>query len=236
MFFSKKKRKDAIPLDELQDMSKKGLSDREIVKKLKKEGYSYDEIEKAMLSAVREGVETPGGIGEFGERAEEPAPQPDVLDFDPFYQQKQPEMNFDAQIQEVNPEAIIEELIEGVIDEKWDKFNKKFKKYEDDLERIGTTIKQFEQKVEEVKNEPHSEEFKLRADVLSNQIEELEARVGGLEKAFKQFLPSLSQNIENLSRIIHELKETKAEETEHIRPRYSEHEMRKEHHRREMEA
>jgi len=39
----------------------------------------------------------------------------------------------------------------------------------------------------------------------------LEIRISGLEKAFRQFLPSLTRNIESLSDMVHEVKEKKYE-------------------------
>ena len=52
----------------------------------------------------------------------------------------------------------------------------------------------------------HSEDIQS----LYAKVEDLEARVGGLEKAFKQFLPTLTRNIESLSAMIHEMKRERA--------------------------
>jgi hypothetical protein len=238
MFFGKKKKKGSIPIEEVQNMTARGFSDREIVKKLKKDGFAYDEIERAMLNAVKAGVS--GDTQSFGQFSRAPEEVPtnaganEAFSFDEFIQAppqqaQQPQAYSGEQQLDINPEAIIEELIEGVIEEKWEKFNKKFKKYEEDLERVGVTIKAFEKKVEDVKNEPESAEFKMKTDVLNNRIEELEARVGGLEKAFKQLLPSLTRNIENLSSIIHEMKDSR--QNEHVmhanREEHTAHEHRK---------
>lgn len=204
MFF-KKKNKGPVPVEQIQALSRRGLSDREIIKKMKKEGYSYDEIEKAMLQAVKQGVG-----GEQLQEIKQPAEENFVLD--DLYQQpaaaappQEPatEINTDN----VNAEAIIEELIEGVIEEKWEKFNKKIKEQEQNLENVSTMIKQLEQKLQMMKSDAIPKELELRSDVVNNRMDELEVRIGGLEKAFKQFLPSLTRNIENLSNIIHEMKQ-----------------------------
>ena len=47
-------------------------------------------------------------------------------------------------------------------------------------------------------------------DFAANKLDDLEARIGGLEKAFRQFLPSLTENIEALSKMIHEMKAKQA--------------------------
>lgn len=206
MFFKKKKDKGPVPVEEVQAMTRRGLSDREIIKKLKKQGFSYDEIEKAMLGAVKQGV---GGEPQFQE-IRQPASQEQTF-MDEIYQpqptQVQPEsVQQEVNVDNINPEAIIEELIEGVIEEKWEKFNKKIKEQEQSLENVATMIKQFEQKLQSMKSDSIPKELEMRADVINNRLDDLDVRIGGLEKAFKQFLPSLTRNIENLSSIIHEMK------------------------------
>ncbi len=59
MLFGSKKPKEekAIPIEEVQKMTKKGMSDKDIIKHLKGKGYSYESIEGAMLKAVKEGVD-----------------------------------------------------------------------------------------------------------------------------------------------------------------------------------
>ena len=142
MFFGKKKQKGPVSVEEIQSMQRKGMTDREIIKKMKKSGYSYDEIEKAMLQSVKQGV---SGEPELQEIA---APANNSFSLDDLYQQQpqqpqfQQEQEMEINTENVNAEAIIEELIEGVIEEKWEKFNKKIKEQEQNLENIAATIKQ----------------------------------------------------------------------------------------------
>jgi len=48
--------------------------DATVIKKLKSQGYSYDSIEKAMLQAVKEGVDEPASIGDANEMPTFPEP------------------------------------------------------------------------------------------------------------------------------------------------------------------
>lgn len=208
MFFKSKKKSGPVPVDKIRALTQKGMSDREIVKKLKKQGYSYDQIEKSMLEAVRAGVEEPSSSapprfeGGFQE-----APSSDTFALDDIAPPPQQQQFETGPVENISPETIIEELIEGVIDEKWQTFNKKIKKYEDEIEKLETTIKQFEQQFKAAKEEPVTKQFDSKLNTFSMTMEELDARVGGLEKAFKQFLPSLTKNIESLSRMVHDIKE-----------------------------
>jgi DNA-binding transcriptional MerR regulator len=206
MFFKKKAQAKGIPIDEVRKMTKKGMSDKDIIKKLKSSGYSYDEIESAMLQAVKSGV------------TEEPMTrevEPEIPEFESFYEQKpQPEQEFsslpelEADLpQEIeDPSIMLEELVEGVIDEKWHKFEDNMKKMQDDLNRFRAEMQQFEQRIELTKKDSPARDLEIRINDITEQLEDINARVGGLEKAFRQFLPSLTKNIESLSRMIHELK------------------------------
>ena len=105
------------------------------------------------------------------------------------------------------PEILVEELVEGVVEEKWQKFNQRLEKLEDEFENIKTGERRLGEKIEATEREsPHTREVEGRIVDMSSRLEELEVRIGGLEKAFRQFLPSLTSNIENLSEIIHQMK------------------------------
>lgn len=217
MLFGKKEDKKEVPIEEVQKMTKKGMSDKDIIKQLKSKGFSYEAIENAMLKAVRDGVddEKPKMV----ERMEtEPPAQENIFqpaqDFSEEMIQALPEFNMDTPVEDVEgPEVMLEELVEGVVEEKWRKFSDEMKKTEDNFDKVRAEIKQFEMKLEMAKRDTPTRDLDARITALSEQLEDIEARVGGLEKAFKQFLPSLTRNIESLSTMIHEMKEKQSVES-----------------------
>jgi len=75
---------------------------------------------------------------------------------------------------------------------------------ENDFITLSTQMKQAEQRP--AKEQP-AKDYDPKISDITEQMEDLQARVGGLEKAFKQFLPSLTKNMESLSNLIHEMKE-----------------------------
>ncbi|MBI5061263.1 MAG: hypothetical protein HZB67_03035 [Candidatus Aenigmarchaeota archaeon] len=213
MFGGKKKEMDRpVPLDRVRAMSRTGMSDRDIIKQLKSEGYSYNEIEKAMLQSVKEGVSnepfsqpmTQGGGG---------AEVPRQLSL-PVFEEEQGDREAQDILNEIRPEGlegevspdvVMEELIEEIVQEKVAKTNERVKQLENTIAMLKAEIK-------------HSEDIIVNAPSehgmpkeFEDKVEELEARVGGLEKAFKQFLPSLTKNIEELADMIHEMKERRVE-------------------------
>jgi len=215
MFFTKKKKPEElreIPVEEAKRLSASGMSDKEIIRKLKSEGYSYSEIEKAMLAAVKEGVSnapeatsTPSQ-----EEAFALAPQPQEAELPSEFLREEtkppiPELKA-PEFEEEAPETLIEEIVESIVDEKWEKFSKQLNKMNEDVNKANEKLKKFEEKIKNLKNQQTGSEFSSHLNDLSNRVEDLEARVGGLERAFRQFLPSLTDNIEDLSKIVNKIK------------------------------
>ena len=214
MFFRKKKKGMPVPIEEVQRLMDSGLSDKDTIKELKGQGYAYEEIEKAMLQAVKAGVgeekpkerkEMESIIGRYGE--EQPSMQHD--DELPLLGEVYPtESSYNQEIklpEAEKPELIIEELVEGVVEEKWQRLSESVNKINSKIEEIRIGFEQVIQRMNEKKGGP-GKDFGPDIAELSRRLEDLEIRTGGLEKAFKQLLPSLTRNIENLSGMVHEMK------------------------------
>ena len=230
MFFRKKKKdRGPVPVMEVERMISSGMSDKDIIKNLKDKGFSYESIERAMLQAVKAGVgeEKPapkpqmtevreqGGASTieevYGKEPETIAATkmpPEVFPSTPPKLEPKPEEAIPEEFAEdlPSPDVIVEELVEGVVEEKWQRFKDRLDKLEDEFEKIRAGEKQLGERINAEAEHVPSGEFESRFTEMSSQLEDLEVRIGGLERAFKQFLPSLTRNIENLSEIIHQMK------------------------------
>lgn len=223
MFPFTKKRKEerpegAIPLERIQNMAQSGMSDRDIMRRLKAEGYSYDQIERAMLGAVKQGV-----------APAEPSPAPhrtsELPTLDDIYAAESPHRTGTPDIsdllepelegaepippEELSPELAIEELIEGTVNEKMQSIEDRIEKLQEEQHRIRVLLKRLKAREEKTAEAPAPDVSEFQ-----EKLTDLEARVGGLERAFKQFLPGLTHNVESLSKMIHELKEKGIKEPE----------------------
>lgn len=188
-----KKREGPVPIEEIQQLTAKGLSDRDVIKRLKGEGYSYDAIEKAMLQAVKQGVGEEPKIGQTAMQQDEP---------EQFNAEEMPELGLaevETMEEPVAPEILVEELVEGVVEDKMHGYKERLEKIEEEITKLYARVKHTQ-----LPMQPSTED--TRIDEMTTQLEDLEARIGGLEKAFKQFLPALTRNIESLSSMIHEMK------------------------------
>ena len=206
IMFGKKKETKLLPIEDIKTMERRGMSDKDIIKELKHKGFSYKDIEKAMLEAVKDGVgDNPAARSGFEaftppEDYYSPPAAAQSLQMPTFEEQ------FPQELEGEQSDVVIEELIEGIVEEKWQQFEERMTKIEESLEHINAQLKQYEVRLMQPQNAP-SKELEIKMNDISDHLDDMDARVGGLEKAFKQFLPSLTRNIEALSHMIHEIKE-----------------------------
>jgi len=217
MFFHKSHETKAVPSDEINAMTRRGMSDKEIIKALKSKGYSYNDIERAMLSAVKTGVSEERPSKQQAQSPEQPR------DFSYDFGNEQPQENFDnmgnedifagqqqfenlPQLSSEQEQQPVEELVEGIVEEKWQRFQDELARFDEGLERIHADMKVFEERIETGKKNSPAVEIEARLTELSDHMDDLDARIGGLERAFKQFLPGLTRNIESLSALVNEIK------------------------------
>ncbi len=237
--FGKKKEIKPLPLEEMKNMFNSGISDKDIVKNFKKRGYKYEEIQKSMLQIIKERIGSPPAseMEERREAVNAPrqeyrempkammpatAPREEYKEMPGKPQQFPTEMeeimpssmssmpsSRPPEVDEIQPEVLIEEVVEGIVQEKVEQIKKDAKLYGDEINSLKLSIKILTKSIEDMKSAPQPAITDVSAGIteIKARLDDAEARIGGLEKAFKQFLPSLTQNIESLSNLIHEIKE-----------------------------
>ena len=214
MLFGKKQDTSKVPIEEAKQLSSQGLSDKAVIEELKKRGYSFEAIQKAMLQMVKDTAEPEPQLPQL-EPMEPELPKLDDLG---------PEPNADLPpIDEgsddvENPEDIVEELVEGIVEEKIKPFSKRMDKLEEKLAGLKADI----EKVQEIKKQNiNIAEMSMKISEFETKMMDFSVRIGALEKAFKQLLPSLVDNVHSLSRLVHELKKGHEELRQSIRQDFS---------------
>lgn len=206
----------APPIDKIKVMSRMGIGEKEIVKQLKSEGYTFTEIEGAMMQAMKEGVESPltDQYSQSQSYASQSQPMQQMPIQQPLPQQQErpgaelswprlerPEEMFPETQDELSPEVAMEDLIENITYEKFEKYNKQLQSLAEHLDSISTTLGELERKASEKQISEVPKEYDERLD-------NLEAKINGLEKAIKQALPSLTQSIDELKSAMEHLGKT----------------------------
>ena len=188
--FEKKEPKQ-LPVDKIRTMTRMGVGEKEIVKQLKSEGYSFSEIESAMMQVMKEGVGAPA------QQLMQQSAQDESLNL-AWPRLERPEEMF-PQSEELSPEAAMEDLVENIVYEKLEKYERRMKELNENLDAIKERLRSVEHAEEEKPVFEMPKEFEDRIDAI-------EARINGLERAFKNALPSLTTGIEELRKSIEGLK------------------------------
>lgn len=104
-------------------------------------------------------------------------------------------------------EALIETIIEEKLIDIEDEFDELYKELDSLIERI----EKVEMKVHdlETRRDEDEKEFVQKVNNIEEYMEESHSRIGGLEKAFQQTLPSLVENVRDLTDLVQDMKKRK---------------------------
>lgn len=110
----------------------------------------------------------------------------------------------------------IEELIETIIAENFQKVETEFQNAYEELDVMAEKLEELDDRVHdlEIRDDEDQREFVQKMDEVEDHIDSYESRIGGLEKAFQQILPSLVDNIRDLTGLVQEIKRDQGIETD----------------------
>ena len=177
---------DKPPVEKVIAMRQQGFSNNQITTYLQREGYSPDLIFDAMNQAnIKQGVEAPTEPGAAeAQPAFESAPMPEALPAD-----------VDT--------SRIEEITEAIVDEKWNELVKNINKIIDWKDKVESKINTIEQELKDLKGNFNSlhEAILGKIGEYDQNITNLGADIKAMERVFQKILPTLTENINELSRI-----------------------------------
>ena len=273
------------PSDRVRQLSSQGLSEPEIIRALKDEGFSPIQVDSAMRSVLKDSIGGPGDMPrlsgppgrdypqpppETKEEFERPGPsEPDKFEdmgeppkpplgdenmgneplnmarfpgeeapaFTPEESETAPEpppkkekppfLRDDSGDVDIEPlrtfdrggiresreerRRVIEELIESVVDEKWNQFRGEIGEIQDKFHQVDTKIMDIEQVLGTIKGEKKTEieEIETKIDSYKQSISEISERMQSVEQAMKDSLTPMLQSLRSLSDTIKTLKEQK---------------------------
>lgn len=204
----------SAPVNRVKELTGKGFSELEVIDVLRKEGYPPEEIDKALASSLKGGITSKPAHthkpeeGKTGEpklpTLEEIAPkQTEMPEMPETYEAPAPEEEYYEQ--ETYP---TEEYIEYVVKERLGE-TKRF------MDEISLKSRELEKRIENLHEQINvliqtrtSEQTQLlnRIDNFRGVMEDIEIRLGGMEKAFKEILPALIESVRALSDLVQRVK------------------------------
>jgi len=212
----KKLGKGFIPTDKVKDLSKKGFSEPEIIDVLRKEGFSADEIDSALTQALKIGVtgeeekteklptlrelqaeqtSPSGGLSMFDEEqtAAPEIPEPSLQ----YPQQYYPQEGYGT-----------EELVETIVQEKMNELNQKLIEFREKYSALERRMSDLHHQLSIMaKGRSETEQTIIsKLDSFKDTINDINARLSSLEKAFKEALPALIESVRSLTDLVQRLK------------------------------
>ena len=110
----------------------------------------------------------------------------------------------------------VEELVETIVAENLERVEREFENVYSEIDELKDKLEEIDDRVHdlEVRDDEDQTQFIQKMDELEEDIDSYQARMGGLEKAFQQILPSLVDNVRELTSLVQEIKQEKGIETE----------------------
>jgi len=203
------------PVEQIMNMRQQGLSNNQITQNLQRDGFKTHEIFEGMNQA-----DMKAGVSQQSLQQMQPPQNPMQPPQGPPTQPSQ-----GAQFPEAMPPPMgapegepmgrlnpmderIEEIAEAIIDEKWTDLLDNVRKIIDWKDKTTQRIDQIEQKFVDLK----SEFDKLHSSILDRigqydqNMTDIGSEIKALEKVFQKILPTLTENVNELSRISADLR------------------------------
>jgi len=107
-------------------------------------------------------------------------------------------------------EISLEELVEAVVNERWIKFEEKLSIFESREVNLQQQIQELRKKIDELREENKKQESTLveKIDEFGGNLDKSQARIGSIESAFREFVPTLAENVKSLSVVVGKLKKS----------------------------
>ena len=187
-----------LPVDQVRAMRAKGFDNNQIVQALQRNGYSSTQIFDALNQA-----DLLSGAGSFAE----PPPLPGASSSEPSASQYGGGYEDSGGGGGIANEEV-EELIESVIEEKWEELSKDIAKVVEWKNDVETKIAKLEQRFESLKDDFDRLHQAIIGKIgeYDKNILEVGAEVKAMEKVFSKVLPLFTENVSELARITQALK------------------------------
>lgn len=201
------------PVNRVRELTSKGFSELEVIDVLRKEGYSPEEIDNSLSQALKGGIvsqQFPQQKPQPKEAAQEGPKLPTLEDIAPqrLEMPEMPESSGEQEEYEQQETYPTEEYIEYVVKEKMSEIKKS-------IDDFALKSKDLEKRIDNVHEQINiliqtrtTEQTQLlnRIDGFRGSMEDIEIRLGGIEKAFKDTLPALIESVRALSDLVGRVK------------------------------
>ncbi|MBW6452058.1 MAG: hypothetical protein K0B02_05015 [DPANN group archaeon] len=185
-----------IPTELITQLSSQGLSEAEIIKQLKQKGYSFGQIDQALNATLKSSIDNRPvtHLGVFNNTQFNTQPQA-------IQQHQQP--NMQQQIPQ-RTDSMLEAHIETIVEERLEMLKNTIESIENALERTHEEIDNLDisMKQLEKRNQETIEIISNKFDSLDTKFDNINPKIVSIEKAFKDVIPNIIDNMRELTEIV----------------------------------
>ncbi len=202
--------KSTVPVDEVLGMKEQGFTNNQIVQALQRNGYKMHQIFDAMNQAdLRSAGPIEGAVSP--EMAEQSLAQPVEQDIIPDLPNEQVSEEEPQQASQERYEEHVEEVAEAIIEEKWEDLMKSINKLLEWKEEMENKMASVEQSMKDLKDNFSSLQRSVFGKVAEydKSMKSVGSDIQAMETVFQKVLPTLTDNVNELSRLTKKAKEKK---------------------------
>ncbi|MBW2982774.1 hypothetical protein KY327_00555 [Candidatus Woesearchaeota archaeon] len=199
-----------LPVDQVKSMQAQGMDNNQIIQALQRDGYNATQIFDAMNQAAVAGHTPAVHRGEHSMNDQQyppQSPQQSTPPHPPGASGSAPGTSSGSS-GPVNQEGV-EELVEAIIDEKWNELVKDINTIVEWKNQAQNTIVSIEQQFNDLKAQFDKLHQALIAKIgeYDKNILDVGAEVKAMEKVFSKVLPVFTENVSELNKITKRLKD-----------------------------
>ncbi|MBI1978648.1 MAG: hypothetical protein HYS62_01140 [Candidatus Aenigmarchaeota archaeon] len=206
------KGKGTIPVERVRDLTGRGFSEVEVIDVLRKEGYSPEEIDNALTQSLRFAASEPARTENPAEYPRSEPALPTLEDIIPRQQQQTPQIPETSLPQEYyqgyQQNYPTEEYVDYVVQARMGDVTQKITEFSVKAQEIERRIQEVGDRINEIMSLRNAEQTQIlsKIETFKEGVSDIETRMAGLEKAFKETLPALIESVRALTDLVQRLK------------------------------
>ncbi len=207
------KGKGSIPVERVRDLTGRGFSEVEVIDVLRKESYSPEEIDNALTQSLKFAASAPAQSDQSPvgyPRSESALPTlEEIVPKTPPQQPQIPETSLPQEYYQSYQQSYpTEEYVDYVVQARMGEINQRITEFSVKAQEIERRIQEVSDRISEIMSLRNAEQTQIlsKIETFKEGVGDIETRIGGLEKAFKETLPALIESVRGLTNLVQRLK------------------------------
>jgi DNA-binding transcriptional MerR regulator len=195
-----------IPTERVRELSSKGFSEPEVIDVLRKEGFTADDIDKALTQTIKSGLSNPQypptSLQQTSTQSELPILETVEPQMSQMPETSLPESYYSEQ------QYPTQEYVDMAVKDRVGEVDQRITEFEIRYEELTGRMQNLHEQLNAMLQTRTGEQQQIlnKIESFGGAIGDMDARLSGLEKAFKETLPALIESVRALTDLVSRLK------------------------------